>query len=171
MQLLRNEEILYATKRINLEISEISYGFLDPEWNMENLCASFTRVYFPLEGEGILRVGEQSLPLVPDNIYVVPSGLNFSGFCPHALNKIYVHLTLTRPDGSDVFTGIDRILILPDGTERIAQMEKLCRGKALHDILKIKLLLHEILDEALTLCSPKKQELREYSELTKEALA
>ena len=171
MQLLRNEEMTYAAKRINMEISEISYGLLDPEWNMENLCASFTRVYFPLEGEGILTFGEKTVRLLPGNIYVVPSGLNFSGFCPQKLNKIYIHLTLTRPDGSDIFAGIDHILILPDQQKRIAEVASLYRGKDIQSILKLKLLLHQILEQALALCPPQNAELQEYAEITKAALS
>ena len=171
MKLTRNEEMIYAAKRINLEITEISYGDLDPEWNIENLCAAFTRVYFPLEGEAILTFGDTTVPLLPGNIYIVPSGTNFSGFCPKSLQKIYVHLTLTRPDGSDLFFGLNRCVILTHREETIAEAAALYRQGDIPSILKFKLLLHRLLDDALTLCPPKHCELREYSELTKAALA
>ena len=41
MELIRNEELLYVGKRVNLEIEEIRYGLLDREWNLKNLRASF----------------------------------------------------------------------------------------------------------------------------------
>ena len=171
MELIRNEDILYAARRTNLEISEISYGYLDSEWNMENLRASFTRVYLPLEGEGILTLDKGTVRLLPGNIYVVPSELKFSGFCPHRLNKIYIHLTLTRPDGSDLFAGIDDCIILPDSKSYISEIETLCHEKDIRSILRLKLLLHDILYEALTHRPPVHPKLKDYTPITKAALS
>ena len=170
MQLIRNEELLYSCKRINLDISEISHGLLDSEWNMENLCANFTRVYFPISGEAFLTVREEKIPLVPGNIYIVPSGLNFSGFCPHKMDKLYVHLTLTRPDGSDIFAGIKNCLILHESGPLIRQAVSLYDANDFGSVLKFKLLLYEILERALEHCPAHALKLQVYSELTKAAL-
>jgi len=171
MELIRNEELLYVGKRVNLEIDEIRYGLLDSEWNLQNLRASFTRVYFPLDGEGILTFGNETVTIRKGNIYIVPSELNFSGFCPKYLNKIYVHLTLRHPDGSDLLAGIDHCLVLPDSEKRIAEVERLYATPDLRSVLRLKQLLYEILLDALAIAPTRDLSIKSYSETTKAALA
>ena len=171
MQLIQNQKLTYAEQRVRLEIAEISYGLLDSEWEHEDLRAAFTRVYVPLEGEGFIRVGEKEICLSPGNIYVVPSELSFSCRCPQKLNKIYIHLTLTRPDGVDVFSGIPSCLILKDCMERAREIEALYGGNDIRAVLRLKLLLYEILEEALRSISLNNEPLKSYSEYTKKALA
>lgn len=171
MQVLRNQEMTYAAKRIHLEISEISYALLDKEWNLQNMRAAFTRLYFPLRGEGILRFGDEEVRLLPGHIYIVPSGLNFSGFCPHALEKIFIHLTVTRPDGSDLLEGVQRCLSLADREQTVQEVAQLYEGQDIRSVLRLKLLLWELLDEALTQCPPQNRALHTDSELTKAALS
>jgi AraC-like DNA-binding protein len=162
--------MLYLGRRVNLEIDEIRYGLLDTEWNLQNLRASFTRVYFPLDGEGILRFGEETITIRPGNIYIVPSGLNFSGYCPKYLNKIYVHLTLRRPDGSDLLAGIDRCLVLSCREEKIAEVESLYRSADLRAVLRLKQLLYELLLDAIELSPPRDLSTTPHSPTTKAAL-
>lgn len=171
MELIRNEELLYVGKRVNLEIDEIRYGLLDSEWNLKNLRASFTRVYFPLDGEGVLTFGNETVTIRKGNIYIVPSELNFSGFCPKYLNKIYVHLTLRHPDGSDLLAGIDHCLVLPDSEGRIAEVERLYATPDLRSVLRLKQLLYEILLDALALAPSRDLSIKSYSDTTKAALA
>lgn len=171
MELIRNEELLYVGKRVNLEIDEIRYGLLDNEWNLQNLRASFTRVYFPLEGEGILTFGDETVTIRKGNIYIVPSELNFSGFCPKYLNKIYVHLTLRHPDGSDLLAGIDHCLVLPDTEGRIAEVERLYATPDLRSVLRLKQLLYEILLDALAIAPTRDLSIKSYSKTTKAVLS
>lgn len=171
MQLIRNEAMTYAQKRTNLEIEEISYGALDPEWNIENLQAAFTRIYLPLAGEGMIRYGDQTVHLLPRHIYVVPSGLSFSAYCPNKLEKLYVHLTLTHPDGTDLFYGMDSCIVLPDGAGRIERIAALYHADDVTSILRLKLLLYEILYEALAHTSPRKRQIKPYSDCTKAAIS
>ncbi|MBO5938542.1 MAG: helix-turn-helix transcriptional regulator [Clostridia bacterium] len=171
MELIRNEEMLYLGRRMNLEIDEIRYALLDSEWNLQNLRASFTRVYFPLDGEGILTFGNEEITIRPGNIYIVPSELNFSGFCPKYLNKIYVHLTLRRPDGNDLLAGIDRCLVLPHSEAHIAEVEELYRAADLRSVLRLKQLLYELLLDAIELAPPRGLPTARHSPQTKAALA
>ncbi len=171
MELIRNEEMLYLGRRVNLEIDEIRYALLDSEWNLQNLRASFTRVYFPLDGEGILTFGNEQITIRPGNVYIVPSELNFSGFCPKYLNKIYVHLTLRRPDGSDLLAGIDRCLVLPHSEERIAEVEELYRAADLRSVLRLKQLLYELLLDAIELAPPRDLPNVRHSPQTKATLS
>ena len=150
MKLVRNEKLLFAAKRINLDISEISYGYLDDEWNNENLCAAFTRVYIPIKGEGQLCFGGRRMRLLPGRIYVVPSGLEFSSECADRLEKIYVHLILTRPDGGDLFSELGEVVELQGMERRVERIRALYKEPTLEAVLQLKTVLYEVLIEALS---------------------
>ncbi|MBQ7347505.1 MAG: helix-turn-helix domain-containing protein [Clostridia bacterium] len=171
MKIVKKEELLYIERRIRMEIGEISYGYLDPKWSFRHLRAAFTRVYFPLEGTGVLSFGDRTIELIPGNIYVVPAGLDFSCACPARLDKIYVHLTLTHPDGCDVFSGIESCLILKNCADITQKFDALCQKRDVRSVLKLKLLLYDILCRALSLTAPTDSEIKVYSECTKAALA
>ena len=170
MKLTRNEEMTYAAKSIRLDVDEVCYGDLDPEWDIEILRAAFTRIYFITEGEGILKIGNECIPLLPNNIYLVPSGLTFSGFCPGALKKIYVHLTVTGPDGSDLLSGLDRCVVLPDRGDTVNEALRLCKNVSIDSVLKFKLMLYEIINDALKSHSLNDNRLRKFSMETAAAL-
>ncbi len=170
MELVRNEELLYLGKRVELFIEEIREAWLDPEWDLKNMRASFTRIYFPLEGEGILTFGNEKVTVRPGNVYIVPSGLNFSGFCPESLRKLYIHLTLRRPDGSDLLSGMDRCLVFRERGALIGEVERLYRLSDLPSVLRLKQLLYDLLLEAVTTFGIRTPESRSYSLHTKAAL-
>lgn len=171
MSIIRNEELLYAQKKINLEIEEISYARLNQSWRLQNLRAAFTRIYFPLSGMGRITVGDRVIELLPENVYIIPAGLNFCCECPSLLEKIYVHLNLTHPNGSDALSGISSCLILPDQKERIETLRSLYESREITAILRFKLLLYEILLEAMAQAPSENAALKDYSPITKSALA
>ena len=170
MRIIRNEELLYAEQKFQLQVSEISYGFLDSKWKHKNLRAAFTRIYIPLAGEGEITVDGTTIPLTVGNIYVIPAGLSFSCDCPQYMEKIYVHLVLTQPDGSDLFWGIHSCIVLPDQGNWANQAKELYEANDLISALHFKLLLHQIVCEALSCTPPHTNELPSYSPHTKAAL-
>ena len=170
MEIIRNEEMTYASKSVRLDVDEVCYGDLDPEWDIEILRAAFTRIYFITEGEGFLTIGDERIFLRPNNIYVVPSGLTFSGFCPESLKKIYVHLTVTGPDGADLLSGLNRCIVLPDCADKIKEAAYLCEQGGVDSVLRFKLLLYEIICNALSVCSLENNSLRKLSPKTEAAL-
>ena len=171
MRLVRNEELLFAAKRINLDISEISYGYLDADWNKEEISTAFTRVYIPLLGEGRVRYGAKELSLRPGHIYVIPSGLAFTGECDDRLEKIYIHLTLSHPNGSDILAGIGEPLVLEKVDREIEDICTLYHRMELSSVLRLKNLLFELLLAALEKAPAHAAPLSPYSPTTKAALA
>ena len=166
MKTERNGKMVFAEKRVDLEISDISYGWLDSSWDLNNVRSSFTRIYFPIEGEGLLTVGDEQIRLCPDNIYIVPSGLCFSGRCDSFLNKIFVHLTLTAPDGADIFCGIDRCIVLHGQGDLIKKAIRLYSDGSILSVLEFKLMLYHILITALGDEKELTADLKNYSETT-----
>ena len=171
MPTIKNHQLLEAASQIRIELFEISHGYLDQSWNYKNLRAAFTRIYFPLDGMGKITYGNKTEPLLPGHIYIVPAGLSFSCEGPQHLEKIYIHLNLTHPGGSDVFNGISECLVLKDEDDvahRLVALECPCD---VGSVLTLKSLLYGILDRAFSLSTFCHSPLREYSPTTQNALA
>ena len=171
MPTAKNHQLLDIVSHIRMEIFEISHGYLDQSWHYGDLKAAFTRIYLPLSGMGRISYGGKTVDLVPGYLYVIPSGLSFSCECPEALEKIYLHLVLTQPDGRDLLCGVSDCLVLED-TNRIAQ--KLIALESPHGVgsaLALNRLIYEVLERALALSPIRHAPLPEYSPATKNALA
>lgn len=102
----------FNLNEVNLNIFQIKYAVLDKSWKNDNVCSSFTRIYLPVKGEGIVRIGDETIRLVPDNIYIIPASLKFAYKCEDHLEKLYIHLSFAKQDGYDALSGIGKCLIL-----------------------------------------------------------
>lgn len=171
MKLIQNEEFLYSENKIQLDVSDIRYAFLDSKWSFENLRSSFTRIYLPIHGNASITYGDTTVSLTEGYVYIIPAGLAFSCACPKEMEKIYIHLTLTHPNGSDVFWGMNSCITLPDTHQWTKRARSLYQTNDLTSLLQFKMLLYELLSHALTSAPPQNTNLRTYSSLTKSALA
>ena len=113
----KNITIDYDFETTNMEITPLSYADLDQSWNYKNACAPYSRVYFPIEGSGVIHTAEGDIQIVPGNIYIIPSMLCFSYSCPDRLKKYYSHITITDSIGFDALSANSRVIILPDRGE------------------------------------------------------
>ena len=82
----------------------------DPEWQAENVCSPFSRLYFILKGEGLAHRGEQTLRLREGHIYLIPAGLNFSYSCTDYMEQLFFHVNVNGRNGMDFFRGCSDIL-------------------------------------------------------------
>jgi len=154
MIIKQNELLLYAERKINMEIYDISHAVLDKSWCFPHLRAAFTRIYFPIKGEAAVEIGGAPLVLSPGYIYVIPADLDFSCSCEGMLEKIFVHLNLTLPNGSDALSGVRSCLVLEDHDRTTAEVASLCEQNDIRAAIRLKHLLYEVLDRALTMMEP-----------------
>ena len=170
MYVKRSGDLIFFESRVNMEISSIAYAELDRSWDLKNMRSSFTRIYIPLEGEGKLNCGKESIGILPDNIYVVPSGTTFSACCEERLNKLFVHLIIKLPDGSDAFSGIGHCIVLRDKSELAKELLELFKRTDLISVIKFKNILYRISEEALEAETDRSKPLKRNSREIRDAL-
>jgi len=79
-------EIL-ATRKIRLQ-----------RWNLEGLIDPYWRLYCPVGGRAVVRIGGEPTELVPGHLYLIPPRTSFSSHNPEPFTKWYVHFVLGRSD-------------------------------------------------------------------------
>ena len=79
-------EIL-ATRKIRLR-----------RWNLQNLFDPYWRLYCPVEGSAVIKIGNEETVLRPGSLYLIPPRTCFSSHNPEPFTKWYVHFILGRSD-------------------------------------------------------------------------
>lgn len=121
------------------------------------MVSPFNRLYFVGEGMGILSVGENEVPITPDNVYLVPCNLLFSYKCNDYLKKFYVHVNVEYY-GIDIFSNLKEIFSY---RQKDVLNYILPTGDSLGDALKLKSAIYETIYKLVSINS---DAIREYTD-------
>ena len=153
-----------------MNILSSAYAVLDAEWNYENLCSPFTRIYFVRSGEGVINYENTSLTLTPGNIYIIPSGLKISLHCEQNLEKLFFHFKLQRFGTQDLFFGHKKIIVLKGQKAKIDYAVKNWEKGDAESAIAIRGLLYSLALRALKKGKIDLGKIETCSSVTKRAL-
>ena len=108
---------------------------LDSSWETRNfqpgrLIIPFTRLYFPLEGEGIMTYSGKQYRLHPGSLYLIPPYAPVVVSCSERLLKYWTHFNIFLGDSEvDLFNTVETVteLPVPDMRESAMLFEHLTR--------------------------------------------
>lgn len=155
--------------KLNMDISEAKAVLLDSKWQCENVCSVFTRIYMIEEGEGEIVCENETLSLLPGNIYLIPAGLNFSYRCEEYLKKIYFHVSVLLPNHKDLFTKCHECIVFEHQGETIETMRKSLSENKPFGVMNAKMILEQLMLRCLTFRQDLNQEIGSYSETLQKA--
>ncbi len=107
-----------------LRIVRAVYYENDHNWNFLVNLYPFNTVYFILDGDGFVKIGEEITPLLPGHAYLIPANTIYSCWCTSRIEKLYVEFTLEVVPGTDVFSGQDGIAERPLPMESIMALTR-----------------------------------------------
>ena len=84
MYLEENKELADGMNHLEIRLGDHGYVQVDRTWHSEQVCSPFSRLYLVRRGEGLLRVGGNSLTMRPGFAYWIPAGLCFDYLCGNA---------------------------------------------------------------------------------------
>ena len=157
---IKNSDNNYILKKFNMDIYEFSFASLGSEWKYKNALSASTRIYLPTLGEGFLDTINETIPILPGNIYLIPPMFNFSYRCENRLDKFFFQLTLEADKGFDVLQSVDKILVIKDEGECEA-LGKIFEKGTIEAAIQVENILFSIIVRALiaygiTLGAPRK---------------
>ncbi len=170
MKVTESPLLLEEINNINMNILSSAYAVLDTEWNYENICSPFTRIYFVRSGEGVITYGNTSITLTPGNIYIIPSGLKISLRCEQNLEKLFFHFKLQRLGTQDLFLGHKKVIVLRGRKGKIDYAIKHWQKGDAESAVAIKELLYSLAFSALRKSKINLGKIEVYSSVTKRAL-
>ena len=98
-----------------IKVDRIRVG---PEWRTENFFPawryiSYSRIYFPVHGEGLVTEGGHRYVLKPDMMLLIPPFANVQVSCRQELCKYWMHFNALLPDTqTDIFFQYGRCIAI-----------------------------------------------------------
>jgi len=161
---------LYAHfNMLRLDIHMGAYVKLDHRWRRENVCSPFTRLYYIHTGAGYLRCQGQTLVLEPGYAYLIPSGCKFDYGCTQ-MNKLFFHVTLTGPEGTDLLSNFGSICRIPWSEEQLQQLLQFNRVQDYGSLIRLKAMIHRTIEICMEKYPLPPIPVRQYSPLVQDAL-
>lgn len=148
MECFFNKSFSSSVNKLEIEMLDSAYVHGDREWNMSGICSPYSRMYFIESGGATITAGNKQINMEPGYVYIIPTGLAFSGICLDNYTKVYFHFCINRPDGYDLFSGCNSVFSKYLGSGKIAEVKRMFFSENLVDTLKLKSI---ILDTALSL--------------------
>ena len=99
---------------------------LDSSWHFDDHCNDYNRLYFILDGHGKIFNDEESVHLLPGNIYMIPADSHYNYRCEDHLEKIFLHFHLRIMPGRDVLSNIKRIVKIESSVDEIEKIKDMC---------------------------------------------
>ncbi|MGO4274036.1 AraC family ligand binding domain-containing protein, partial [Paenibacillus sp. TAF58] len=81
--------------KAKLDLSYAAYTKVQKSWNDENASCPFNRLYFIIEGEGFVKIGDQTYYPKPGELYLLPAGSDqaYGTISDHTFGKFWCHFT------------------------------------------------------------------------------
>lgn len=165
MEHIKFPELFGNLDKIHMDISEMALVRVGNEWQAQQVCSVFSRIYMVMEGHAEISYRGKTVLLEPGNIYVIPAGLVFSYRCEQSMKKIYFHLSLLLPNHHDIFNRASECIVIRNQKNLIMQMNQMMTENRPSSVFAIKAFLYEIVLQCIRTDAQMDEKIENYSEL------
>ncbi len=164
-----NRALCQKANCINLSLHHFGYATIDPEWNGHVQNPVLSRLYYIISGKAHISAEDVTLDLLPGNWYLLPAGFSFDFGCPHKMEHIYFHVSLSGDDGLDALASLLQPLSIADDTNPHLVFKTYSNSDRLMDALVVKEKIYNTLLKLIKK-SPSKPETNAYSRCIQKAI-
>lgn len=94
----------------------------DQRWNYKINLYPYNTVYFVIDGDGYVKVREQTIPLKAGYVYLIPANTLFSCWCDTFIHKLFVDVHVEIAPGYDIFNAIGSVRFSEYTVEKITRL-------------------------------------------------
>ncbi|WP_434503974.1 helix-turn-helix domain-containing protein [Prevotella sp.] len=88
-------------------ILNVGKAVLHADWNWQNVCSPFARIYYIVKGEADVEIDGISHKLIPDRMYLIPPFTTHSTKCKGLFIHYYIHIYDDSITGNTLFEEYD----------------------------------------------------------------
>ena len=165
MQITQNQNAIRIWKNLELNIIYAGHAIVGQDWKEPKVCSPFSRIYYIVDGEGILTVNCQIIVLKKGSVWLVPAGMTFGYFCESSMEQLFFHLNVLCSDGTDLLYGVRQLYERKEQTGEIARVKGLYQSETMTDAIRLQGMLWETLAGFLEQAKLDGEELKEHSPL------
>lgn len=159
-----------AFNNMNINLYDLAYVKIGREWNCEYMCSGYTRIYMITGGTGYIKYKNTAVMLKPNNIYIIPAGLEFGYSCDDYLEKLYFHVSIPGQNNYDIFNAFSECIKLENREECIKECVELFNKRDIPSVVRLKCILYEIMSECTERTDAELGNINVYSEMTGKAI-
>ena len=163
MYLEETKELADGMNHLEIRLGDHGYVQVDRTWHSEQVCSPFSRLYLVRRGEGLLRVGGNSLTMRPGFAYWIPAGLCFDYLCENTMEKLFFHVQALKPDGYDLLMGMGRVETRPLPAGELDRLLALYRRRDYGAALLLKAAITALTADMAQSGALEEQVIRDYS--------
>ncbi len=125
MDISSSKFIAKSINAMDIRLGMHGYVRADSEWKNSGMTIPYSKLYFVFSGSAVLKCGEITYELLPENVYLVPYGARHSFHCDTEMEKLYFHFTALKPGGNDIFENVSRVMRLSCGKDVMEKLREL----------------------------------------------
>lgn len=149
MEINQSTELLRNLNRINMDIYEMAHARIGTEWHASHVCTGYSRIYLIIDGGGKICYDNCELMLEAGNIYIIPSGLEFSYECEKYLEKLYFHISINQLNNYDMLSELKKCVVVRNAQQYILKLSDCFFENTMESLFNIKIILHKIILAAI----------------------
>ncbi|MFD0697478.1 helix-turn-helix domain-containing protein [Paenibacillus sp. GCM10027628] len=159
---------------VQLDLSIATYTKVPLNWHDYNYTPSFNKMYYIMEGEGYLKIGNQEYAPKPGELYIMPAGViqSYGTISENTLGKYWCHFTSKLGDLQlfDIIDTSDFVVTVPDPEDMKRLFERLIHYAHSNELtagFRIRSILLEIISTFIDLCDHTRLNLKTSSTFDK----
>ena len=155
---------------LQMNINTLATVTLAPNWKKDNARQPYVRMYYIQSGYAEIHYRDKQIDLLPGNIYLIPSELDYGYSCPDECFKLFCHFTLIRHDYQDVFAKVDQCIILENRMETVNEVIRLFEKGDPESCVRLKMILQQSAFEGILKSGIDFSQFAEHSPLIEDAI-
>lgn len=138
MQIISSPAFFSESESADIKYAYAGYVTTDESWQQLPRYASYSRLYYVMEGSGMLISEQGALALEPGYVYIIPCGMKAGFYGTPSVTKLFFHINLTFDGQHDAFENFSRFSRLPRSVEYINELKDLYLSTSKKDIFLLK---------------------------------
>jgi AraC-like DNA-binding protein len=171
MHIISSPGFLSDSESVNIKYSYAGYVTTDETWRQLPRYASFSRLYYVIDGAGMLTSEQGEFALEPGYVYIVPCGMKAGFYGTPSVTKLFFHINLTFDEQNDVFEKYSRFSRLPRSVEYIKELKDLYLSTSKKDMFLLKSEITATVCQFLSRMSNRNAPLKEHSKCVSDAIS
>ena len=94
MEIRSRQDFLEGDSRCELIVSHSGFVTTDETWKQEPLYASYSRLYYVMEGSGVLYSEYEKMHMEAGHVYLAPCGMKYGFYGTDSVSKLFFHIQL-----------------------------------------------------------------------------
>ncbi|NLO86177.1 MAG: helix-turn-helix transcriptional regulator [Clostridiales bacterium] len=163
--MLNNLHVINWINSLQITMTDSGYAELGTEWCRTDVRSPYTRIYYIHHGNGYAYHDGVKTIFKEGYMYMIPIGFHYDYGCYEKIDQLYFHITITQPNGYDLFSQCNKIYELPVDKNEIERLVLLYRSPDMVDALSIACCLYRDVAAFITEADMEAKPAFAYSEM------